>query len=286
MPDPEPRLNFLRAYGALVPALLVGSIVGIAIQDADRVLYITAGVFALLLAALHFLPARAARPLADGFEGLGEFAFGGFLFLLFQVPGIGAYVFSRYVIETFPPGVQLAIMLLWLLALGAASLLMYSRPLWRKFRQRVEDWLNVRFRVDSESGRLPVWVAVALYIDFVLIAMGGFAAFASILHASGPPLFLPGARAEVSHGVLADLFLWHLLDAIPGLKVNETIRWAAPLTYERAAAGWLVLLFKVVVIVPVVSGIGRYLKDEDEKTVAQQGEAEAARPRGSVGPSE
>jgi hypothetical protein len=86
--------------------------------------------------------------------------------------------------------------------------------------------------------------------------------------------------------VLADLFLWHLLDAIPGLKVNETIRWAAPLTYERAGAGWLVLLFKVMVIVPVVSGIGRYLKDEDEKTVARQEEAEAARPRGSVGPSE
>lgn len=67
----------------------------------------------------------------------------------------------------------------------------------------------------------------------------------------------------MSHGSFADFFLWHLLDAIPGLKVNETIRWTAPLTYERAGAGWLLLLFKVMVIVPAVAGIGRYLKDED-----------------------
>ena len=44
----------------------------------------------------------------------------------------------------------------------------------------------------------------------------------------------------------------------------ETIKWEAPLEYTRAGAGWLVLLFKVMVIIPVVSGIGHYLRDEEK----------------------
>ena len=31
---------------------------------------------------------------------------------------------------------------------------------------------------------------------------------------------------------------------------------------EGAGAGWLLLLFKVMVIVPVLSGIGHYIKEE------------------------
>jgi hypothetical protein len=58
------------------------------------------------------------------------------------------------------------------------------------------------------------------------------------------------------------------------------------LTYARAGAGWLVLLFKVMVIVPVVSGIGLYLKDDEGAPPPEQTEAMAPRPRGSVGPSE
>jgi hypothetical protein len=43
--------------------------------------------------------------------------------------------------------------------------------------------------------------------------------------------------------------------------------------YERPAAGWLVLSFKVMVIIPVISGIGHYLRDEGRA-------AEAAKPEG------
>jgi hypothetical protein len=55
--------------------------------------------------------------------------------------------------------------------------------------------------------------------------------------------------------------------------------------YECAGAAWLVLLFKVMVIVPVVSGMGQYLKDEEEEPVSRQTEDTAAPPRicGSLG---
>lgn len=46
-----------------------------------------------------------------------------------------------------------------------------------------------------------------------------------------------------------------------GHGVARDPRGAAPLTYERAGAEWLVLLLKVMVIVREGSGIGRYLVD-------------------------
>ena len=125
---------------------------------------------------------------------------------------------------------------------------------------------------------MEAWGAIALYINFVIIAMGCFASIAFLLHELAPPLFRPAVR-EVDHGALADFLLWQLLDSIPGLKVPETIRWAAPLTYERSGAGWLVLLFKVMVIVPVVSGIGHYLREEGTAS-----EISAARPLETITP--
>ena len=181
--------------------------------------------------------------------------------LMALMPGAMAYTFSRTVVETFPHWLQVVTLLVWVLALAATSALLYSRALRRAVHQWLETQSPERVRDFDLTQRVSVWLAVALYINFVLVAMGCFASIAFLLHGLTPPLFLPGAR-PVEHGSLADFLLWHLLDAIPGLKVPETIQWASPLKYERSGAGWLLLLFKVMVIVPVVSGIGHYLRDE------------------------
>lgn len=258
---PKPD-KFLLVYGAIVAAILAGGIAGVAMQDLGYFKIVTIVAGAVLLAAWLFLPGRVSRPLAACYMGVGTLFFAVLGFLLLHTPGMLAYMASKWVVENFPLGLQMATLLVWLLALGAVSLLLYSRELRRAGRVWFERWSPKPFRLPP-TGRLPVWGAVALYINFVLIAMGCFSAFAFLLHTSAPPLFHPGSHAEVSHGALADFFLWHLLDAIPGLKVPETIRWKAPLTYEHSGAGWLLLLFKVMVIVPAVAGIGRYLKDEE-----------------------
>ena len=155
----------------------------------------------------------------------------------------------------------ITVLVAWFLLLVATSVLLYSRVVRREAREwlqtKAPEWLqNV-----SPPERVEAWGAIALYINFV-IAMGCFASIAFLLHGLTPPLFLPAVR-EVDHGALADFLLWQLLDSIPGLNVPQTLRWEAPVTYQRGLAGWLVLLFKVMVIVPVVSGIGHYLKDEE-----------------------
>lgn len=50
----------------------------------------------------------------------------------------------------------------------------------------------------------------------------------------------------------ADLYLWHLFDSIPGIKFNETVGWTQRYSYTDKLSGWLLLFFKVLVIVSVI----------------------------------
>jgi hypothetical protein len=219
---------------------------------------VIAGTLVVLMLAL---PERAAGVLQLACYGPGFLLATLFAGLMALMPGALAYTFSRTVVETFPRWLQIVTLLVWVLALAVTSALLYSGPLRRAVRQRLEARWPERVRDLDLDQRMSPWLAVVLYVNFVLVAMGCFASIAFLLHELTPPLFLAGAR-PVDHGSLADFLLWHVLDAIPGLKVPDTLRWAAPLTYERSGAGWLLLLFKIMVIVPVVSGIGHYLREE------------------------
>ena len=50
----------------------------------------------------------------------------------------------------------------------------------------------------------------------------------------------------------ADMYLWHLFDSIPGIKFNETVGWTQRYAYSDKLSGWLVLSFKVLVILSVI----------------------------------
>lgn len=236
---------------------------------------------AALIGAMLQLPDYIARPVQSICYGVGFLAFLPLAGAMMLVPGGIFYTFSRTIVETFPRWLQMVTLFSWAALLAAIAALLYSAALRRELRA----WLDAhapRAIRDLAAERVPMAGAIALYINFVFIAAGCFAALAFMLNdQGGRPLFLPGAQKEVSHGTLADFLIWHVLDAIPGLKVPETIKWAAPLSYERAGAGWLLLLFKVIVIIPVVSGIGHYLREEGTAS-------EAAKPsrRGTVSPSE
>lgn len=74
---------------------------------------------------------------------------------------------------------------------------------------------------------------------------------------------LDGVRveaAELAVGRLRDFYVWHFLDAIPLLKINQTLRWEIQLSYASSAVGFIVLLFKVAVILPVISAFRGYWK--------------------------
>jgi hypothetical protein len=74
-------------------------------------------------------------------------------------------------------------------------------------------------------------------------------------------LTLNGSTTErISPEAVRDFYSWHFLEALPVLKVNETLHWKAPLTYESHLVGLVVLLFQLIVIVPVIATFAWYWK--------------------------
>lgn len=265
--DTRPAIEALHGFGAFMVALVLIGLVMIAfgLPIAYKTIFFSALALGIsLAAATQFLPLRVGRGMAHFLEVVGLGVFGPVATFWLLAPGFLAYMLSKKIIEYLPYKLQLVILLIWLVALAGGSVLMYSRSLRAKAQAWWERSAPDALQITRPGQELPEWGAVILYLNFVFIAMGGFAAFALILHEPANAIFQPGSREEVTHGALADFFGWHLLDAIPVIKATETLQWEVPLTYTGPVASWLLLAFKVMVIVPALRGIGRYLKDEDK----------------------
>jgi hypothetical protein len=54
-------------------------------------------------------------------------------------------------------------------------------------------------------------------------------------------------------GKFTDLYLWQTADAIPGLRVTETLSLSRPIEYDDWKLGLLLLLYKAAVLIPVIA---------------------------------
>ena len=71
--------------------------------------------------------------------------------------------------------------------------------------------------------------------------------------------------ASPSYSDLLNFYVWHFLEAVPLLKVNDTLQWKAPMTYQAGWIGGILLLFKIAVILPVITAFAWYWKRASEK---------------------
>ena len=67
----------------------------------------------------------------------------------------------------------------------------------------------------------------------------------------------------------ADFYLWHLLDSIPGIKFTETVHWTQKYTYSDSVSGWLLLGFKIIVLVAVIGSFATVARIQRDRTVEQ-----------------
>ena len=105
---------------------------------------------------------------------------------------------------------------------------------------------------------LPVWIAVML----LFVAVDLFSTFTfEVLGDDGRLMPVCGLTADgkaaecdgvLSQGMLADFYLWHAAEFVPFLDVTGTLDWSAPVTYTGSAVGWLLLMFKGAIVVPIV----------------------------------
>ena len=152
-----------------------------------------------------------------------------------------------------PLWLQACVLLLWGLALGGMIWLIA----WPEARKASFTWLK----------DLHAWAPFLYAFNLGAIATVFFATLATfVVRAGAAALRLPaGAVATpdpgVMHGRLMDFYVWHFLDAVPGLKINEALQWTVPLAYDGWALGVLLIAFKVAVIGPIIAAFLLYWKE-------------------------
>jgi len=135
-------------------------------------------------------------------------------------------------------------------------------------------YLACVYQLWTEDGRRRIATAgrglsrlAPFFVAFVVaqIAIILFATLAAMLARHGAIEFKKPV-SEPSDAL--DFFLWHFLDAIPGLDVTTTLRWGEPLGYEDTGVGWLLLAFKVFAIVPIIGAFVAFARQRPREQPA------------------
>jgi len=114
---------------------------------------------------------------------------------------------------------------------------------------------------------LHAWAPFLYAFNLAAIATVFFAACATIATQAGavtlrlPGGASPGADPGTLHGRLMDFFVWHFLDAVPALKINDALQWKVPLEYDGWVLGLLQIAFKLAVIGPTIAAYVLYWQE-------------------------
>jgi hypothetical protein len=152
---------------------------------------------------------------------------------------------------------KLAVFLIWgtLLAVGSMAVLIkrYREP----FLLKLQEWFG-RF------------APCAYAFDLLVIAILFFSSLTFVLANNQLLKLNSPTAAAVSPETIRDFYSWHFFRAIPGLKLNETLRWKEPLTYESGWVGLVLIVFQLMVIIPVLTAFTWYWKRAPPKATERR----------------
>ena len=221
-----------------------------AMADAQAPEVIGFFIFFAVVIGLGILSARSSKV-----ERTVSMAFRAYFSILLKLgltlaPVMVFHWFATRVVEGLPVVLQATALLFWggCLAVGLFVI------------GRVERRKAVFERLEVFGSLAPALFS----FNILMISILFFATASHLLVDQGQLEFIPTGGRFPSNGALADFYLWHFMDSVPLLDVNETLRWEVPFTYESASIGWILLLFKFAVIVPVVGAFGGYWKHRQE----------------------
>ena len=116
-------------------------------------------------------------------------------------------------------------------------------------------------RLDDQATE-PYIVALATSVAVIGICTEAFSGLTTVLWQQGH--VVSSGDAAPSLWAVEHYYLWHLVDAIPLLEVPQTIRWSEPQGFDDQWSGALLLLFKIMVIIPLVRvGFSGYALAQD-----------------------
>ena len=171
---------------------------------------------------------------------------------------------SRIILVRLPLSAQIAVFLIWAALLTMALVLISTE----KHRASLFQWLGLK---------VGSFAPVAYSVNLLMIAVVFFSSVTFVLANHGV-ISLSGFRGpKLLPDNLTDFYLWHFFQAIPLLKVNDTLHWPEPLSYS-GFVGLMLLIFKLTVILPVIAAFSYYWKHfrEGAEDTAPQPEANQA----------
>lgn len=223
-----------------VHVLVEGRGIVAALDAADLIAWGAIIVFLLLVGALSVRYPGFRRLVDRSAEVSMRLWVGLLLFFLALLPGWGLYALASLA----PSGSLWVGVPVFALLAGAVALLF-----WILFTD------DKRRRLFDRAGRVASGFAIPTVLSwtFLSAALGLFGSLTFVLYQSGAVQLEPSqGSGELRSGHVVDFYLWHFLESVPLLRVTETLRWDLPVTYEAPRVGWLLLAFKLFVILPVI----------------------------------
>jgi len=203
-------------------------------------------IFMWVICLLAFLSARfkAADQIIGRLFAI-YFSFSGWL-LASLVPISFFYWLSPLILDRLTTWLQVIVFVIWGLMLIFGLLSVAAE----RYREPALTWL-------LKLGRLA---PVAYSFNLLMIAILFFSSVTYVLVDHGV-LKLNGSNGnKISPEAVRDFYSWHFLQAVPVLKVNETLHWKEPLTYDSGWVGLLLVVFQLLVIVPVIAAFAWFWK--------------------------
>lgn len=108
------------------------------------------------------------------------------------------------------------------------------------------------------------WPFLFFSLSLFLFSLPFFASLTSTLSDRGYVWFEPQiARGGLS--TVQDFYAWHFLRSIPGLNIPETLLWETPYKYKDTLSGFILLVFKLLIIIPVIASFAVWKKARKEQ---------------------
>jgi hypothetical protein len=258
MTPPKERMKKINIPVVIVLVIVLSAIVGLValLGTADQLGTTIVGVILLVLGVLSSFSTKIKDAIDKSFAAYLRFV--GWM-IVFIVPITLINLLTGLVLSRLALVFQIIVFAVWglLLAFGIKQIAT------EKNRERL--FYGDRGLVPKIGSFAPVVYS----FNLLMIAMMFFASITFVLvERAGVALNAPEGPIA-SYDALMSFYFWHFLEAVPLLKVNETLQWKQPLTYQAGPVGFVLLLFKLAVIVPVIAAFAWYWKkvsSHDEKS--------------------
>jgi hypothetical protein len=243
------RTNLVQALGSLIIVVLIAvtiaALLGVSWQRILTITIISAVLFGLGI--LNALSERFRKGQYVEKAFAAYFRFCGWMLVAF-LPVSGLLYLNRLVLEKLALSLQIIVFVIW------GGLLVWWVGLVATETRRERLFSSLEDRVGRFS-------PLAYSFNLLLFAMIFFSSVTYVFCTHGKLRFIGPAETKLSFDSLQSFYIWHFLEAVPLLKVNETLGFKAPLSYDSGLVGLVLLLFKLAVIVPVVACFASYWKN-------------------------